>query len=428
MSQFVANKVPILNAPGKLKNELYYDVDSTTIQEVEVTGVTGRFSQSLTSLNYGSVSQITIPSANFLSTTFLHMELEPLLVNQSVCGGWGYSIIRNVNFNWSGANISSLSLSGESMRQIAILESNRTKAEARVGRIGGEPIAVGPSTKNLTSTLCLALPWSNMDYTENGKKKPYDTSLLNGPITISIELYPASRIFGGTAVLPTSLRRAEVFTREYVLQDRGNSIRGQLMANPDLVYNYPFVHKQSPSIIYNLKSLESNTVDLTSFLNSDLLGISFAVKNKRDLQINGFAAGSPANSNVSVQCTDIELSYNGQSVYKCPGRSAELINMLYSDDQCGVVSDAYITMGTPFVSLPIQSYVYLIPFGSDKNMSFRQMYDNTARYPSESMQLTLTPQNHIGTDLTQYDCILELTYYFSAAGSVKNGVMHLQFS
>ena len=425
MSSFVASKVPILDAPGKLKNELYYDVDSTTIQEVEVTGVTGRFSQSLSSLNFGSVSQITIPSANFLSATFLHLELPPLLSNQSLSSGWAYSLVRNLSFNWSGANISSLQITGETLRQIAMLESSRSKAEARITRLGGEAIINGPSTKPITSTILLNFPWSNFDYTENGKKKPYDTSLLNGPITISIELYPATRIYGNSSPVPASLKRAEVFTREYVLENRGNSIRSQLMANPDLVYNYPWIHKQS-STVFNLKSLQSNTVDLGQFLNSDLLGISFAVKRKIDQQSGLISAGSPPNSNLSMQCTDIELSYNGQSVYKCPGRSAQLINMLFSDSELGVISDTLISTG--FTADQIQSYVYLIPFGSDKNVSFRQMYDNTARYPSETMQLTLTPQNYIPADVTEHDCILEVTYYYSAAGSVKNGVMHLQFS
>ena len=424
-SQFVSSKVPVLNAPGIKRNELYYDVDSTRIQEVTVDGVTGRFSQSLSSLAFGSTSQITIPSANFLSNTYLFVELPPLLANQSLASGWLYALIKSINYQWSGANISSLQLSGESVRQIAILESSRRKAEAMVTTIGGEAIADGPSTKPIYGTIVLPMPWSSSDYTAEGQKKPYDTSLLSGPITISIEMHPASRIYANTGVMPTAMLRGTVFTREYVLEDRGNSIRQDLMKNPDLVYTYPFIHRQSPAVIQNITSGITNTVNLSQFLNSDLLGISFAVKYKKD-QFG--TATVPAQPNASLQLSDVELDYNGQSIYKAPGLSAQLINMLYSDTELGVISDALIRNATPWTSDQIQSYVYLIPFGSNKNVSFHSKYDNTSRYPSEQMSLTFTPHNHLPADVTAYECICELTYYFSAAGSVQSGVMTIQLS
>jgi hypothetical protein len=403
---------------------LYYDESSSTVQTVEVDSVVGRYTSSL-NLQFGSTSQVTIPNSNFIDQCFLHIELPAVVGTQTLCAGWEYALLKNISYTLGAANVSQVQITGASVKQINMLDaSTREKAEAMY-RLGGEPLVI-PSTQIVSATICIPLPWSSMDYSKGMSLKGFDSSLLNNPIQISISFYGADRIYGNVAALPTAMSKCDFFTRERVLTDKGNSIKRQLMSAPNMLHSYPFIHRQSPSVKYNLTSLATNVIELNEFIDSDLLGIAVEVKYADD-QLRGLkGAGSPPNPCASVELLDIDLKFNGQTLYKAQGHSGRLMNMIYAEGELGALADTVVNTG--YTEDQITSYIYLIDLSSDKNTTFKDHYDNVSRYGGQSMSLSCYIRNHIATDVVQHPCIAELTYFFSSVAEISNGVANLQFS
>ncbi len=422
-SKYVSQKRVSLNAPGTQKNGLYYSTSDTTVSSVESNTVIGRFSQSLTSLAFGSSSQIIIPNQDFIHQVFLTMRLPDLTANQSLTAGWGFSVIESIQYSIGQANVSQLRLSGKSLLQCLMRECESQEKRSELLRLGGESLTAA-NTRPVEATIVLPLPWSAI---AAHQKKPFDTSILNNPIQLQIQLAStAAAIYGGTDPLPTSLVSASVFCRQTVLADRANSIKWDLMKNPNMIYSYPFNHRQSPSSKFNLVSGSVNNVELTEFLESDLLNILFSVQYTED-QVRT-AAGITPNPTASMICTDIELLYNGQTVYKAPAQSARLINMLWDEGSSGAES-AYIDRTvSPFTSQQITNYTYQIPFADIKSMIYDGEFCNTGRFSSQTMVLRFTPRNYDPLDVSVHTCEAHFTYIYQAVAEVSNGVVNIQFS
>ena len=113
-----------LDAPGFSKSELYYDTKELVVSDVEVNTTIGRFNQSLTSLQFGSTSQIIIPNDSFVYECFLHMVLPAVIANQTLPTGWCYDLIRSVEYSWGQSNVSQLRLDGYSIRHLNMTYSD----------------------------------------------------------------------------------------------------------------------------------------------------------------------------------------------------------------------------------------------------------------------------------------------------------------
>lgn len=422
-SQFLSSTRTDLDSPGNVKNDVYYDTAQIVVQDCELNTHIGRYQQTLTSLNFGATSQITIPNCNIVHEIFLYLKLPPIVANQTLSSGWGYDAIRSIEYTWGQSNVSSLRLSGKSIMQLALMSCETKEKRSEVVKvIGGEPHNADTGSSEVDACLILPFPWSNAQGV--GKSKGFDTSLLNNPITLQITMNTADKIgFGGSATLPTAFTEAYVFLRESEFADRSNSIKMDLMRNPSLMYQMPFYHKTSPSpktgIV--LDGVTENRISLREFIESDLYNIVFSVHNTNLQTATGSNAPSPGQC---CELVDIELLYNGQHVYRTPGLSGRLIGSLFDSGATGV-NDALTTQVSPWNSVSHTSYVYNIPFGTMKNINFEYKYDNTGRYSSQDMELRFKARqipNATGTGE------LHLTYVFGGVGACQNGVMTLQFA
>lgn len=421
MSQFVSQKRVSLNAPGVKKNTLYYDQSESTVSEVESNTVIGRFEQSLTSLAFGSSSQIIIPNQDFINQCILVVTLPDLTADQTLCHGWLFGLIREINYSFGQANVSQLRLSGKSLLQTIMRECETQEKRSELLRLAGESLTA-QNTRPITATIVLPLPWSSV-VADN--KKPFDSSILSNPVQIQITLNSNTSIYGGTDPLPTALSSASVYMRQTVLADRSNSIKMDLLNNPSMIYSYPFNHRQSPSSKFNLVSGSVNNVELTEFLESDLLNILFSVQYTVDQVKAGAIAPNPNNTLI---CTDIELLYNGQTVYKAPGQTARLINMLWDEGSSGAEDARIDRTVAPYTSQQVTSYFYQIPFADVKAMIYDGQFCNTGRFSSQTMVLRFTPRNYDPNDVTVHQCQADFTYIYQSVAEISNGVCNIQFS
>jgi hypothetical protein len=284
------------------------------------------------------------------------------------------------------------------------------------------------STANpVEGTLILPLPWSSLRESEDCQKKGIDTALLSSNINLQITLSQASKIYGGSAVHPTGPLECYVFTREEVLSNKGDSIRSTLMSDSSKMYSYPFIHRQSPTPKTIVSTVEQ-TINLAEFLESDLMNITFTAHLQEDQSnANNFAP----NTLFPLKCFDIELLYNGQTVWKSPGNSARLIPSLYDGGSSSVKHSRIRRTGTVSgqASDEDDCYVYYVPIGSmfKKNINYECQYSNSPRFANQTMQLRLTvnnPPNVIGSQ----PVVVHFTYYYSAVAELSGGVSTITFA
>ncbi len=424
MAEYVSDRVPDLDAVGTTKNTLYYGSSDVQVSEVQYDTLQGKFRQTLSSLQFGGISEIAIPNSDSISSCYLYMKLPNLVANQTLCDFWGYGIIKNVSYTIGGSNISIIDLPGESIFQRTMLSCESKEKRSKLKEIGGVH-QEGVTVKNPEAVVQIPLPWSTIRSCK--EKLGYDASLLSTNILIQITFNEASSIYGsttgGATIFPSSALSGDVYIKQDVLTNKRDSMKLTLMKNPNLLINYPMVHSTRGSTRNLTGSAAANTftIDLNSFLESDLLGISFhAIKaiDERGTE----ALGNVSNKFATLRLRDIVLKYNGQILHNLQYHLHDLMLLGMDvgdpDYDLAVVS----TAGVPAAGT---GHIYYLPMTRFKSVVFEGMYHNTSRFANQTFQLEFTMDTDFvaETPFTFYS-----TYYYNAVVSTSNGMSNIQFA
>ena len=417
---YLSDKRTVLDNPGFKLNDLYAHALNVTVQSIQCTFNLGRYFQSLSQLQFNSQSSVLIPNQSFLSTCYLHLELPPILANQSLCRGWGYAAINNITFLFGSANVSQLPISGQSLFQLAMMQCETAEKRSEMLRLAGnEYLAPTPSGQNLYADVLLVFPWSTACGIH--PKKPFDTSLLNNPIQITIQFNQNLAIYGGTATMPTQFLAASIIPRQGELENCGNSLRNQLMLNPSLSLPYPFIHHQSfsPSQ-FNGSNTQGTPVSLTlqSFINADLLAITVGVVQNAFLSPSGNSTPNPFAYDPMY---NISLKFNGQVMFYSPGYLWKQSQML-SMPGAGYIHGSFVNPGNtqPFTSNPVDSYILTIDFSRIRALCWENTYQNVWRIPTNVLTLDFNT-------LTTNTYTMFLTYSYNGVADIKAGMANIYF-
>ena len=428
-SQVVTNKRVLLNAPGELVSDIYYRDADTRVDQVETQCIQGRFQSSLI-LNWGATSNIQIPnSGNILHQTFLHIRLPPIQANEFINRGFLYNCIDSITWTLGSSTQSQLRYDQKTIFHSAMSMMNTDEYRSQALVIAGDQhVDVSIVPTDIEGTLILPLPWSSLRCGGADGKKGIDTSLLSSNINLQITLSSASKIYGGSAIHPSGPLECYIFTREEVLTNKANSIKSLLMSNSADMYSYPFIHRQSPTPKTIVSTVPDQIVNLAELLESDLMGITFSAHLVED-QSN--AGGFAPNVLLPLHCIDIELLYNGQTVYKAPGRSSLLVPSLYDGGAASFKHSRIRRTGTisGIATDDVDGYVYYIPFASmfNKNINYENRYSNSPRFSNQTLQLRLTALNPPGV-LGQQPVQCHFTYYYSAVAEISSGMSTITFA
>lgn len=410
---YLSQKKAHLNAPGYKLNSLYYSSMNSMVDLVENTVMTGRYSQTLSSTQFNSSSTITIPNSSFLGQMYLHLELPNLVADQQICRGWGLACLESISFLMGSSNVPQLEISGESIRDVLMLQSESAEKASEIIRLAGDeyrsPIPTSSSTR-LEASVLIPTPFSSMATLH--QKKYFDTNLLNNPITIHIKFKNSDSIYGGSGVRPSGFNRAVLFTRQAVLSNKDLSLKNKLMQNPSLVSNYPFLHRQS----YSTQTFQGRTpasgqkisLSLLSFINADLLGIVLSIRKTSKARSVGVKVANPLDTDDIIDC---DITYNGQSIHLTPGTSYKLTNM------CGMVGASYyhnsIITDSGADSIPKDCYLLYADFSQKRPDVFNNEYQNTFRIPNNTLNVTFyTP--------TSEEYQMHATYVYNGMLSVAS--------
>jgi hypothetical protein len=442
-------KQTLASSPGVATTDLYFSSTNSQKEIIPTTTYVGRYIQNLQSTAWGSSSQVVVPSNGLTGQVFLRVRLA-LPVNGVVSSGWGYNCIRSISYIWGSSNTSQLTIHNPSILSY-LLTTAPTMGELGSDIIyqGGKPYpdtAALPSVvTNIEATLMLPLPFS----TPCPDRPPFDMSLLAGssPFILRVDLAPQwQNVFSfmntvvGTTGGFAGLISAEVIFSTTEVLDTSLSLSTQLRADPSLIASYPFQHIQtfptndipaqvSTSGGYGGPDSPYVTVNLTSFLRSDLVGIIFNLQNTADITGTASISSVVAPTFISQDMLDLELQYNGQILFKCPGESYKLIGTRgrMGAAYCAYYQNSFTAPG-PNTSTP-ERYMYIPYFNSTymgaKSQCSPFFQPNTSRYPNQVLNVRFK----VPYSATAQTYNLTCTYIYSALAEVDaDGRVALMFS
>lgn len=420
----LSDKVPILANPGTQLTDVYYNAINSTVQAVEVTYNLGRYTSTLNNPSFGATSQAVIPNSSLLGSTYLHLVLgasgdEAVKADQTLVRGWAYGAIREINYLFGSSNVSQLVIQKHTLLQLIMGASETSEKDTELFKGGGEE-QLSP-IQTVEANILLPFPWS----TSSGlfAKYPFDTDMLQNPITIQVIFDTNDKIYGGdNKTRPTSFALAEIITRQGDFLDKKMSLSRELQLHPEMSYNYPFIHAQSfvPSPIMSNSDGHINAT-LLSFINADLLTVSLGCVKLTDVNPNGNDSPNPFNY---VDITNMRMFFNGQVMYNSPGTLYKVQNSTDSQIGAGFFEGSIIQAGgnAPFTSDPVNTYPMYIDFSRIRSLTFEGRYQNVWRIP----QNTITLEFDVPEPNTLYQ--LYFSYYYNGIVSVQRGQSRIYFN
>lgn len=438
MLQLMANKRTILSAPGSKLSSLYYNVMNSTVDAVEITYNTGRYSSSLTTPEFGANSQVILANSSFVGEVYVHLELPNLYPGQCISRGWGYAAIQNLSFLFGSSNVSQLNINGQSLLHKLAMQCETAEKRSEIFKLGGDQ-QIGPIMKTnpdtglperdndavLSADILIPLPFSSASSLFS--KKAFDTNLLNNPITIQIQFNQANSIYGGPVVpnpYPTRFSAALMYFRQGDLFSKGLSLKRYLDNHPDESMLYPWIYTQSylPSqFVGNNVFGTPVTVPLLGFINADLLAITIGVVRTSMLTP---PQGQPANQFQYDNIQNVALLFNGTTMFYAPRSSWKLSTIRSEGAQYFQNSIIYptVTGGTVFTSAPQDSYLLHIDFSAIRSMTFEGMMQNVWRIGNNTLSLQFNTE---GNSSVTYQAFV--SYHYNSVVQVQQGQTSIYF-
>lgn len=346
------NKLALASSPGVKSTKLYFSSQNSGGELIQSQTMYGKFSQTLASKTWGSSNQIVVPSTSMVSNVYLNIKLT-LPPGAFVESGWGYRCIDQISFIWGSTNTSMITLPRESILMAVLKQCATAEAASEYIWEGGintkdELGNISTTvTRTVEATIMIPLPWS---VSCEELKPPFDCSLLAGssPIIIRVDLARDPRELAGMNTTQAAagnwnllnISEATMLFTTVELADQSQSLSAVLRSNPELVVSYPFIHYQqfnsasivSPSSgsgVWGGTSSDKQSVNLTSFIRSDLLSITFTLIDTIDDVASSVArvadpdgnypAGLYAGRFNPIAPIDFEILYNGQRMFYSPG-------------------------------------------------------------------------------------------------------------
>jgi hypothetical protein len=426
-SQFLTTVTPSLSSRGIEKEMLYYSTEQVSQKIVESNNLKGKLSVGVNSLSMGSTGTVTIPNSDFIGATMCYIELPKIAdTNILMPSGWGYRLLKNVSYLFGASNQSLLQISGETIFQKLLTDCETAEKVTAMLGYGGHAYDVNTNRDaNPSCNILIPTPWSTIR--NELSKRLFDTSLLSSQIEIQITWADPNEIFGlktgaPIPVFPTSLTRAELYVQSDVLVNRAESMKQVLSQNSALQVNYGYIHTTNGTKSYlpAADSATRQTVNLQSFLNSDLLGITFMCVKSADLK-STLEAGSVPNPWNTLSLKNIELEYNGQRLHQYHGKACQL-EMARLDKGAGVAPSTVVKIDGTSAAATTHQVMYL-PFTAFKSTVFNAEFQNSSAFANQTMTLSFDIEGLAApTPVT-----VTTAYYYNALNSVSGGTSHITF-
>lgn len=425
---YLSNKHVILSSGGTKLNDLYYHGLNSSASLVECTYSMGKYSASLSNLSFDGTNNINIPNQSFLGETYLELELSNaadvgvgIPSDAVLCNAWGYAAIDSISYLMGSSNTSTITLSGPQIFMAVMSQCDTAEKRSEVLRLAGLT-QIGPYTDGTRTRayVLLPFPWSTMC-----DKLDVDTSLLSNNIMVTIKFKAANAIMTTAAgplgsTYPTKFLNAKITFRQGDLSNTNLSLKHTMMQNPDLIYSYPLIHFSSGNS--NNTTFKGSVdggapiqLNITGFLNSDLVGLYFYVVENNYVRGN-LSPVTPAPRIItpvqpfrSDPITNVSLYFNGIPLYLTDGELYKLVNMVGTQNASFYSYTGVDPYTSPVGAAPKNdnSYICYIDFARLRAACYQNHFNNTFRVANQTLQLQFNTSK--GSDV-DYQCAYVMVY------------------
>lgn len=415
VKEIISNKRVNLSAPGYQLNDIYPNLHDSTVEDVEVVYSTGRYVYSLQAPNFNSTSSIIIPNSSFLGEVYLHAELPPLLSGQYVGAGFLYNAISSVSYIFGSSNVPQIVLSGESIKELAMLECDTKEKRDTVLKLAGQPNYFGAISPQQIQKADIIIPMPFSSLAGFFPPKLYDSNILQNPLSIQVTFNAPTSVYGAsTGVIPTGFTKCAAYLRLGDLTDKSYSLRNILRLNPEDSLNYGFIHHQTLNtpVFTGITEASGSSVSIPvqGLINADLVAMSIHAVLSSDLSSGNALNWAPL--------SNLQLQYNGLTYYSAPGEMYRLANMAGGcPGSCSASISTVNASGV--IASPVIEPV-LFNFTRLKSFVYRNRMANTWRLPNNTLQLSFnTPDTQAYT--------LFITVHYNAVVQAQNGQANIYF-
>lgn len=417
MSTFLTNKRVMLNQPGTELQQLYYNSTSFNSDSIEITYEQSKHSQTLNSLTFGSTTNILLPN-EIISECYLSVELQDVVPNQTLPRGWLFSMIQEVRFLISNSNTSSLSLSGEAMFAVAAVSCGSTERRNALFKAAGEE-KLAPNGKSSHACIPLILPWSVLC---PEWKKDLDFSLLQNNSTITIVFKGSNSIYGGSGIRPNQFLSARFHFRGGRLSDQSNSLRGIMESSPDLIYSYPFIYHQPFDVIEFTASTQTKSLQLNSFINSDLTCMLTYFVKKSDVYPSNNSSPCPFNF---IDPKVFIMSLNSNIFYQSFTPEERSVFNMCSGQEPVTLANSKIRSGSaaPFLSDPFDNTIIVVDRTKFRTVCFPGEFANVSRISNQTVRVDVSFEPEYNNE----SMLMYTVYSYNAILSIQGGSSYLYF-
>jgi len=374
---------------------------NTIVSSVETSETIGKNIYNLSSLLFGQQSELKINNnITMYNRMIIFYRLYPLVVNQTVCRGWGFRMTDLVQYTIGATDVPAINIENKSHFHSLMGQCQTSEARNEIFRLSGDellaPIPVDPNNTyaNYPVAYCIVpLPWSNyLGGTDS--KLPFEAGLLNQYIGVNIRLAQANQIYGGTGAMPSGLHAAWITfdQTDYTYPELSLS----MMKPPKTVYPYIYPILNRSAIFAGSTQGSPIVLPLQGFISADLYSIVLSVHRVTDETSTSSNSVSPYNAD---PIREVLLQYNGATIYYSREQAYKLYNMK-SILGSSYLHNSVISAGTtaPFTSNPIDTYCVFIDFSRLRCLTSNYRFPNTPNYSAQLFNLsffTSTTDNYI---------------------------------
>ena len=316
---------------------VYPSPDTTTMSGVPVINNGLVNTQTANSLNLGSTISFNINNMALLNMVYLNLTLNALVGNtMSLPRAWGFRAIRSIQIRIGSSSLYEFS-GYDNWLAFCSQAETREKLD-RMADCAGDSRGFGNYWTSNTAVIPLCiLPWCNL----HRDTLPMDSSLINTPIQVTVNLQDASRFQlvrnanDGNALNNAALVNtySNVFftVEQQLFKNQADSLKYDLLNDPMRILPYPFLFYNSTNVINYVPSKTNLVpVNLLSFRKGSLVGIILAPRFRNAVPAGAGVSYNAAvttvydvfNNNFYNPITKLTLSSNGQLLHRFESEKA----------------------------------------------------------------------------------------------------------
>jgi hypothetical protein len=416
-----------LVSSSKIYDNVYSSEDTTRSSGISVYSNGLTYEQSATTTSMGSVVTLNINNVALLNTIYLNLRLVFDPSNKTCLNrAWGFQAVDRIS--WRIGSSASYEFDGMTNYLAAVAScETREKCEAMLDSSGNQRYSgVGNNNMNL-NILSAVVPICVVPFsTYANNVLPYDSSLLNSPIQVTItlsrgEAYQIVSDLANVAIPGASIVNQYndiTFSVDQNLFEnaKADSLKMDMLANPVLINSYPYLFFQTATPLdYTASTTDFVNLNLTSFRRGNLVGIVLMPSNRTGNLVY--------NQNRNNDFEELQLSINGQFIHKFRSYNS-MVSYLTRKQNKGPsynIGELVDQIGFPPREGPgSQNLLYYLPLSQNIMTSVHHEFENGIKIQNQVLQLSVKNQS---AGLTR----LHVIYVYNSAIFTQNNNADIVF-